>query len=78
VEFALGHPQLGKDFGKYLQSLSRETINSIAAKGNEYAQVERRKGIANGNGGANGHPVAKPAKPAVREVKASRRKGATA
>src|SRR6201988_2387976 len=23
VEFALGHPQLGKDFGKYLQSLNR-------------------------------------------------------
>ncbi len=43
VEFGLGHPQLGKDFGKYLQSLSRETINSIAAKGNEYAQVDRRK-----------------------------------
>ncbi|MBV8804439.1 MAG: UTP--glucose-1-phosphate uridylyltransferase GalU [Sinobacteraceae bacterium] len=79
VEFALGHPQLGKDFGKYLQSLSRETINSIAAKGNEYARVERRKGAGNGgNGGANGHPVAKQAKPAVREVKASRRKGATA
>jgi UTP--glucose-1-phosphate uridylyltransferase len=43
VEFALGHPQLGKEFGKYLQSLNRETINSIAAKGNEYVQVDRRK-----------------------------------
>src|SRR5580765_4620524 len=42
VEFALGHPQLGKDFGKYLLSLSRETINSIAAKGNEYSPVDRR------------------------------------
>src|SRR5215472_3047339 len=41
VEFGLGHPQLGKDFGKYLQSLNRETINSIAAKGNEYVQVDR-------------------------------------
>ncbi len=43
VEFGLGHPQLGKEFGKYLQSLNRETINSIAAKGNEYVQVDRRK-----------------------------------
>src|SRR6201992_2595971 len=49
VEFALGHPQLGKEFGKYLQSLNRETINSIAAKGNEYVQVDRRKnGVGNG------------------------------
>jgi UTP--glucose-1-phosphate uridylyltransferase len=79
VEFALGHPQLGKDFGKYLQSLSRETINSIAAKGNEYARVDRRKSVANGNGAGNGrHPVGKPTKPAGREIKASRRKGATA
>jgi hypothetical protein len=88
VEFALGHPQLGRDFGKYLLSLSRETINSIAAKGNEYTPTDRRKS-ANGtsararpnggpsNGGrANGRQVAKPA---PREVKASaRRKGATA
>jgi UTP--glucose-1-phosphate uridylyltransferase len=88
VEFALGHPQLGKDFGRYLQSLSRETINSIAAKGNDYARADRRKS-ANGtttrarpnggssNGGrANGRQVAKPA---AREVKVSaRRKGATA
>jgi hypothetical protein len=79
VEFALGHPQLGKDFGKYLQSLSRETINSIAAKGNEYVRVDRRKGVVNGNGAGNGrHPVGK-AKPAARDVKGSgRRKGATA
>src|SRR6202049_1145186 len=47
VEFGLGHPQLGKDFGKYLLSLSRETINSIAAKGNEYTPTDRRKS-ANG------------------------------
>src|ERR1700676_3850286 len=60
VEFGLGHPQLGKDFGKYLQSLSRETINSIAAKGNEYAQLDRRKGATNGSAKpANG--AAKPA-----------------
>src|SRR4029077_7889101 len=52
VEFGLGHPQLGKDFGKYLLSLSRETISSIAAKGNDYIKIERRK--ANGNGVANG------------------------
>jgi UTP--glucose-1-phosphate uridylyltransferase len=51
VEFALGHPQLGKDFGKYLQTLSRETIASIAAQGNDYVRVDRRKG----NGSANGH-----------------------
>src|SRR5882724_4164811 len=86
VEFALGHPQLGKDFGKYLLSLSRETINSIAAKGNEYAPVDRRK-AANGaaasarqNGGraANG-ARANGRQSAAREVKASaRRKGATA
>jgi hypothetical protein len=89
VEFALGHPQLGKDFGRYLQSLSRETINSIAAKGNEYTPIDRRKAAANGsgasarqegrraNGGrANGRQVERPA---AREVKASgRRKGATA
>src|ERR1700743_201766 len=43
VEFALGHPQLGKDFGKYLQTLSRETIASIAAQGNEYVQIDRRR-----------------------------------
>src|SRR5260370_9950378 len=42
VEFALGHPQLGKDFGKYLLSLSRETINSIAAKGNAYSPIDAR------------------------------------
>ena len=78
VEFALGHPQLGKDFGKYLQGLSRETINSIAAKGNEYSRIERRKSVANGNGGNGRHPAAKPTKPAVRDVKVSRRKGATA
>jgi hypothetical protein len=83
VEFALGHPQLGKDFGRYLQSLSRETINSIAAKGNDYARVDRRKTVNGGSNGdrakangsrANGRQAAK-----AREVKASaRRKGATA
>jgi UTP--glucose-1-phosphate uridylyltransferase len=92
VEFALGHPQLGKDFGKYLLSLSRETINSIAAKGNEYSSADRRK-AANGaaavrqNGGrsSGGHPSAgrsngrQVTKPGSRDVKASaRRKGATA
>ena len=94
VEFALGHPQLGKDFGKYLLSLSRETINSIAAKGNEYTPIDRRKAAANGSD-ASGRPDrgrpngARPnggrangrqvARPAAREVKASaRRKGATA
>jgi len=78
VEFALGHPQLGKDFGKYLQGLSRETINSIAAKGNEYTKVDRRKSV-NGNGAGNGrHPLGKAGKASGRDVKAGRRKGATA
>jgi UTP--glucose-1-phosphate uridylyltransferase len=66
VEFGLGHPQLGKEFGKYLQSLNRETINSIAAKGNEYVQVDRRKGS-----GSNGA-----AKPAARTAGRGR-KGST-
>src|SRR5215475_13690991 len=43
VEFALGHPQLGKDFGRYLLGLSRDTISSITAKGNEYVRADRRK-----------------------------------
>jgi hypothetical protein len=77
VEFGLGHPQLGRDFGKYLQSLSRETINSIAAKGNEYAQVDRRKG--SGTNGSSRNGAAKPTngagKPAVRA--SARRKGST-
>jgi UTP--glucose-1-phosphate uridylyltransferase len=83
VEFALGHPQLGKDFGRYLQSLSRETINSIAAKGNDYARADRRK-AANGTGAA-GRPNGGRSNGGrangrqAREVKASaRRKGATA
>jgi UTP--glucose-1-phosphate uridylyltransferase len=46
VEFALGHAQLGKEFSTYLQSLNRATIKSIAAQGNGYAFVDRRK--ANG------------------------------
>lgn len=77
VEFALGHPQLGKDFGKYLLSLNRETISSITAKGNDYVRVERRK---SGNGGTNGrhHPVHAAAKPGGRESKSARRKGASA
>jgi UTP--glucose-1-phosphate uridylyltransferase len=91
VEFALGHPQLGKDFGRYLQSLSRETINSIAAKGNDYARIERRNAAAAHGAGSNGRPERrsnggrtngggrKPAPAAARDVKASaRRKGATA
>ena len=80
VEFALGHPQLGKDFAKYMQSLSREAVNSITAKGNDYAPLERRKSANNGHGVGNGrHPVGKGAKPAARDVKGSgRRKGATA
>jgi UTP--glucose-1-phosphate uridylyltransferase len=73
VEFGLGHPQLGKDFGKYLLSLSRETINSIAAQGNEYAQVDRRKGAANGSGKKKSTNGA--AKPGVRA--SARRKGST-
>jgi UTP--glucose-1-phosphate uridylyltransferase len=79
VEFALGHPQLGKDFGKYLQSLSRETISSIAAKGNDYVRVERRKS-GNGRSPVNGRQHAvRPPKPSARDAKASaRRKGATA
>jgi len=83
VEFALGHPQLGKDFGRYLQSLSRETINSIAAQGNDYARGDRRKGV-NGTG-AGGRPNGGRSNGGranarqAREVKASaRRKGATA
>jgi len=67
VEFGLGHPQLGKDFGKYLQSLNKETINSIAAKGNEYVQIDRRKS-SHGNGSA---------KPAARSTSARGRKGST-
>jgi hypothetical protein len=94
VEFALGHPQLGKDFGKYLLSLSRETINSIAAKGNEYTPIDRRKAAANGSGASARPDGGRPnetrsnggrangrqvARPAAREVKPSvRRKGATA
>jgi UTP--glucose-1-phosphate uridylyltransferase len=77
VEFALGHPQLGKDFGKYLQSLSRETINSIAAKGNEYAGGGRRKSD-NGSAGNGRHPAARAGK-GGRDAKTSgRRKAATA
>ena len=70
VEFGLGHPQLGKDFGKYLQSLNKETINSIAAKGNEYVQIDRRKSqsTASGNGSA---------RPAARATSARGRKGST-
>jgi dTDP-glucose pyrophosphorylase len=49
VEFGLGHPQLGKDFGRYLTSLSRQTINSIAARGNDYVRIERRAGNGGGN-----------------------------
>jgi UTP--glucose-1-phosphate uridylyltransferase len=72
VEFALGHPQLGRDFGKYLQTLSRETINSIAAQGNDYVRVDRR--TSNGGGVTNDQQPA--AKAAVRESKApARRKG---
>jgi UTP--glucose-1-phosphate uridylyltransferase len=93
VEFGLGHPQLGKDFGKYLQSLSRETIDSIAARGNDYAQIERRKNAAADGAAPNGHePSAKAngrksgkkaSKPAARDMKSvsrttGRRKGATA
>lgn len=80
VEFALGHPQLGKDFAKYLLSLNRETINSITAKGNDYVRIERRKS-GNGGAGTNGrhHPVHAAAKNAARESKSpGRRKGASA
>jgi UTP--glucose-1-phosphate uridylyltransferase len=79
VEFALGHPQLGKDFAKYLLSLSRETINSITAKGNDYVHVDRRKS-GNGAGATNGrHHAAHAVKTTAREVKSpGRRKGATA
>ncbi len=78
VEFALGHPQLGRDFGKYLLGLNRETINSIIARGNEYVRVERRR---SGNGAStNGrHPPRRAVSPAAQGVKPSgRRKGATA
>ena len=84
VEFGLGHPQLGKDFGRYLQSLSRETINSIAAKGNDYARIDRRKEI-NGAGANGREPMARQtlnrgAKHTARNVNkgSARRKGATA
>jgi UTP--glucose-1-phosphate uridylyltransferase len=74
VEFALGHPQLGKDFGRYLQTLSRETINSIAAKGNDYVRIDRR--TTNG-AAAEGRRIE--AKPGPGELKAStRRKGRAA
>jgi UTP--glucose-1-phosphate uridylyltransferase len=64
VEFGLGHPQLGKDFGKYLLGLSRETISSIAGKGNDYVRIERRKS-GNGNGVGNGrHAAAEKSAPA--------------
>jgi UTP--glucose-1-phosphate uridylyltransferase len=79
IEFALGHPQLGKDFGKYLLSLDRETINSIIAKGNDYVRIERRKS-GNGGSGSNGrhHPAHAAAKQSGRETKsAGRRKAAT-
>jgi UTP--glucose-1-phosphate uridylyltransferase len=71
VEFALGHPQLGKDFGKYLLTLSRETINSIAAQGNDYVRVERR---ANGEG-SNGHPLSAKSATARGSKPTARRKG---
>src|SRR5262249_4941418 len=74
VEFALGHPQLGKDFWRYLQTLSRATTNSIAAKGNDYVRLERRTG--NGTAGWNGRATGKPE---AREPKVSgRRKGKSA
>ncbi len=72
VEFALGHPQLGKDFGRYLQTLSRETIESIAARGNDYVRIERRTNGADGN---SNHPT-KGARTQGRSSKAAaRRKG---
>ena len=63
VEFGLGHPQLGKDFGRYLTSLSRQTINSIAARGNDYVRIERRAGNGGGSnataaGASNGRTSA--------------------
>jgi UTP--glucose-1-phosphate uridylyltransferase len=71
VEFALGHPQLGKEFSRYLQTLNRETIDSIAAKGNDYVRPERRS-----NGGAT---ELRAAGTDVREAKgATRRKGKAA
>jgi hypothetical protein len=50
VEFALGHPQLGREFSRYLLSLSRATINSIAAKGNEYIRSDGRPANGAGSG----------------------------
>src|SRR5581483_5699872 len=75
VEFALGHPQLGREFGRYMQTLSRATINSIAARGNDYVQPDRR--AVNGeatlaqSGGASEKPAAQNGKGA-RNGKGSR------
>src|SRR5581483_5130687 len=88
VEFALGHPQLGREFGRYMQTLSRATINSIAARGNEYVQPERRDvngaGTPVQSGAAGDKPAAQNGK-GSRNGKASRngkpntrRKGKTA
>ncbi|HEY6484436.1 MAG TPA: UTP--glucose-1-phosphate uridylyltransferase GalU [Steroidobacteraceae bacterium] len=49
VEFALGHPQLGREFSRYLQTLNRATIDSIAARGNDYVQPDRRRNGAGKN-----------------------------
>jgi UTP--glucose-1-phosphate uridylyltransferase len=49
VEFALGHPQLGREFSRYLLTLSRPTINSIAARGNDYVRQRERR-TTNGDG----------------------------
>ena len=76
VEFGLGHPQLGKDFGRYLTSLSRQTINSIAARGNDYVRTERR--AANGGGTTASAAAASNARTSAAGKNSGRRKGKAA
>jgi len=68
VEFALGHPQLGGEFSRYLQTLSRATINAIVARGNEYVHGARS---TNGSGEPAGTSAA-PGKAAAADGKGAR------
>jgi len=78
VEFALGHPQLGKEFGRYLQTLDRDTIESIAATGNDYVQVERRGATNGGSRAAAAHSRSHSGKSAVRASGRRKSKGTRA
>jgi hypothetical protein len=79
VEYAMGHPALGKEFRRYLKGLDVDATEfkegvaqKAAGNGTERPRAARHRTAGNGSA-TNGSGAARPAAPGGRRVRSARR-----